>query len=683
MKPFFLKTIAIAIQLSLCSIAMSQSMTSVIVSKPGRLSRQADKIGALQHLQVQGTLNSEDLAFLSSMPNLTTLDLSNATFDYMDTSAKQNKNKFIQQGVLNLFGFKNLLYLSLPEKKNFSFYGLEIPNGGLPKLQHLKIPVNSTLTASSQQYFHKIEIFGEARENVKDQNSIFIVTDTLITPSIKEMKCKATNYMLPIKIYAQKENKWILNRWLDGLSPSILTQVDSLGKAVFWQSKLEKITIPSNIKVIPEFCFYECKNLKEVELGQVTEIQQGAFIGSAVTKVVLPASITEISDKSFNASQVNQIIFQGQNSPSLYYINGYGKKDYDTNPTHVYYMGGGLDLSHWKGCDIFIPKGSRSNFAIGIWKELPLKEEGEKSDYVLTIEKAGTLASLLTDEIKNTATSLTIKGLLYDTDLEAFKECPYLRKLDLSQAFVSISPKTLKDQQAERQFLANYLAFVADAASKDAKEQYKRGATNLAKSLGTQMEAMTLKDVATALSASEIKVDSRCWIPGGAFSELKNLQELKLPLLLASVPSIWNISVKNIVLPPSAQSIQQYAFSGCKNLQTINIPSTISYIGKGAFKNCASLKSIDLSQTSVTHILDETFAGTEALEEIRFPATIKKIENGALPKRYNSKELLKLYFKTREVPPRFVVDSNVELHIPKGSRAGWQSSVYTKHIIEE
>lgn len=112
----------------------------------------------------------------------------------------------------------------------------------------------------------------------------------------------------------------------------------------------------------------------------------------------------------------------------------------------------------------------------------------------------------MTDNIKSTATSLILTGFLYDTDLKCFEECTHLRLLDLSRTFISISPETLKDQQAERQFLANYLSFIADAAKQQSKDQYNQGNSNLVKHIGEQMEAMTLKELATTLSSEKLKL---------------------------------------------------------------------------------------------------------------------------------------------------------------------------------
>ena len=662
-----------------CSLLFAQNFVSV--KKPGRLSKEmskADISSEVTKLEIEGVLNSEDLSYLSSLSSLETLDLTKVYF------TQENSRQPFAQTKLYLSGFPSLLNLLLPEYQND--FCIEITNQALPKLAYLKMPSNASLITTyptGRCYFQKLELTGEVIKTWdEDEKETQMIADTLIIPELKSLSCSAARYILPLKIISQKENKRILNRWSDSFSTSLLEHIDSISVGAFWKSEIETITIPSNIKVIPNLCFYECKKLKEINLGQIEEIGQLAFAETALEKITIPASITEIGDRAFNNSQIKQIVFQGQNAPLLYYINQYNKKDYDYDD--LYYNGGGADLSYWKSSDIFIPKGSRSNFSIGIWKEIALKEEGEQSEYNLTVEKAGTLANLLTDNIKSTATSLILTGFLYDTDLKCFEECTHLRLLDLSRTFISISPETLKDQQAERQFLANYLSFIADAAKQQSKDQYNQGNSNLVKHIGEQMEAMTLKELATTLSSEKVEVDSRCWIPSSAFRNLNNLQELRLPLQLASVPGIWNKSVKTIVLPPSLKNIQQYAFSGCESLQTINIPSTVNYIGEGAFKDCKSLKSLDLSNTSVENIFSETFAGTDALYEIRFPATLKSMRSVfSQSDLSNKKERVKLYFKTREIPQYFVVDSKIELHIPKGSRKKKKKSNYTKHIIEE
>ena len=78
-----------------------------------------------------------------------------------------------------------------------------------------------------------------------------------------------------------------------------------------------------------------------------------------------------------------------------------------------------------------------------------------------------------------------------------------------------------------------------------------------------------------------------------------------------------------IILPEGLLDIYQYAFygSGAKN---INVPSTVIYIGKGAFQKCHFLTSIELPD-GVDTIRDDTFRECTYLESVTLPDTLDYI----------------------------------------------------------
>ena len=65
-------------------------------------------------------------------------------------------------------------------------------------------------------------------------------------------------------------------------------------------------------------------------------------------------------------------------------------------------------------------------------------------------------------------------------------------------------------------------------------------------------------------------------------------------LPLTPVTKLLKSSLKNVVLGDCVSSISDYAFADCKNLESINIPSSVKVIGTDAFKGCSSLKSITI-----------------------------------------------------------------------------------------
>ena len=66
------------------------------------------------------------------------------------------------------------------------------------------------------------------------------------------------------------------------------------------------------------------------------------------------------------------------------------------------------------------------------------------------------------------------------------------------------------------------------------------------------------------------------------------------------------------------------AFRGCKSLEQINIPDSVTSIGHSAFWSCKSLEQIYIPD-SVTSIGDSAFWGCKSLQEITIPSSVRTI----------------------------------------------------------
>ena len=71
-------------------------------------------------------------------------------------------------------------------------------------------------------------------------------------------------------------------------------------------------------------------------------------------------------------------------------------------------------------------------------------------------------------------------------------------------------------------------------------------------------------------------------------------------------------------------SVGDYAFYGCKELETITIPKNTAYIGKMAFADCYRLKEAVLPE-GITSIGKRAFSGCEELGGIKLPDSVEKI----------------------------------------------------------
>ena len=87
-----------------------------------------------------------------------------------------------------------------------------------------------------------------------------------------------------------------------------------------------------------------------------------------------------------------------------------------------------------------------------------------------------------------------------------------------------------------------------------------------------------------------------------AFSDCRSLSEIVIP---SSVTSIGDSafggcrSLSEIVIPPSVTSIGDSAFLGCYSLSEIVIPSSVTSIGDSAFSSCSSLKYISIPKSVI------------------------------------------------------------------------------------
>ena len=71
-------------------------------------------------------------------------------------------------------------------------------------------------------------------------------------------------------------------------------------------------------------------------------------------------------------------------------------------------------------------------------------------------------------------------------------------------------------------------------------------------------------------------------------------------------------------------NIKADAFSGCKSLTSISIPSSVTSIGMSAFSSCTSLRSVNIA-SGITVIESLTFSGCKSLETISIPQSVTTI----------------------------------------------------------
>lgn len=119
------------------------------------------------------------------------------------------------------------------------------------------------------------------------------------------------------------------------------------------------------------------------------------------------------------------------------------------------------------------------------------------------------------------------------------------------------------------------------------------------------------ESVTSAIIPSEIDGISITSIGNSSFKACRNLASIDIPSSVTSIGIEAFIGCENlsgIAIPFGVTSISDYTFKQCSGLTEISIPSTLTDIGNEAFKDCSSLASIVIP-ASVTKIGHYAFDG--------------------------------------------------------------------------
>ena len=112
-----------------------------------------------------------------------------------------------------------------------------------------------------------------------------------------------------------------------------------------------------------------------------------------------------------------------------------------------------------------------------------------------------------------------------------------------------------------------------------------------------------------------------------AFSHCRSLTSIHIPSSVTSIgESAFSYcrSLTSIHIPSSVTSIGREAFYGCSSLTSVTIPSSVTSIGESAFYGCSSLTSVTIP-SSITSIGREAFSGCSSLTRITIPSSITSI----------------------------------------------------------
>ena len=149
-------------------------------------------------------------------------------------------------------------------------------------------------------------------------------------------------------------------------------------------------------------------------------------------------------------------------------------------------------------------------------------------------------------------------------------------------------------------------------------------------------------------------------VGAGAFSGCENIVSVDLPSSISTIDdsAFYCCGLKTIEIPYGVTSIEVSSFYGCRQLTTVDLPESVKTIGYDAFGGCSSLERVVIPD-SVTNMDNSVFSGCTALSEVSMGSGITTIWNNAFAGCTNLSTIIIPYNCTRIRGSAFAGCSNL------------------------
>lgn len=608
---------------------------TVDVQKPGGLKKLINKKEYLDitSLTIKGTINDKDMKAIENLQNLVSVDMSMAdgTFYYFPTFPKLEKLILSPRcsDTFKKVGDKNI-YLSdcISSNKSIRFMCM---SGSVANKIH------------DMPNLKKVELY-DAEYQGHDKNIKSLKIDTLIIRENKgtinrslELYPELYERMAKKNSFAYQEvedNYYYAKSVYNGLRPRII--VNKKSGEIILNAYEPNRTNYSGINILPILEEgYGVRTPQYLDLSDVHVIPAGYFANCTMRNIKLSKKLRYVGVNAFyGCNGLVSVKFPGDNQQlnidgwcfnccsNLKDIHFCGPVNCDLNKRQRYYFYGNHSVVTFdKPSSITGKDFTKSPFDHIVFNALPIEFEVEKIDelanyiefakgiqqqflnrytkyasfsdkcfdkcgklksYNINLEKPGTILSYLPMDKLDEIDSLTITGLLYETDVNVIQKCRRLSYLDLGRTIITYSPELYKEEEDRSRAFAALLGISAAMAS----EQFANGSID-------QFAMKQLAEVILGAASSVTEANQECFIPYGKFRNM--------------------ILLKTVILPYSAWEIGDGAFSGCINLERVELPPFLKSIGN-AFNYCEKLK--DIKFPSTLEKMDEGFYKCNSLEFI-------------------------------------------------------------------
>ena len=392
------------------------------------------------------------------------------------------------------------------------------------------------------------------------------------------------------------------------INVSIPVGVTSIGHSAFYGcSKLTRVTIPASVTNIGQSAFCGCTSLNRVVLSEgVTAIGSSAFYGcSNLTTIKIPAGVTQIAYQTFRdcSSLTSVEIPDGVTVIDSYAFYNCSKLTSIELPNSVTEIGASAFKGCWKLASINIP-----NSVASIERE--------------AFSGCGSLTSI---EIPEGITSL---------QKETFYNCGSLENITLPESLTSIADKNFygvfENCYSLKSIIipGNVTSIGSDAFRycTALKDIYYGG------SVGALSRMLSYTGVSKECALHGTAVDNGAcgkgltWLLGNdeilTISGSGIMRDYSSSSDRTTAPwgTYWK-QVNTVRIESGVTDVGNFAFAGCGNLESIEMPVGLTSIGKSAFSGCSTLPTLSIPK-SVTTIGSAAFSGCTSLGNIYYEGSL-------------------------------------------------------------
>ena len=410
-------------------------------------------------------------------------------------------------------------------------------------------------------------------------NAALTVTELYIPDTVTKIEknaFNACNNIETIRIPFTGESLTATNDWQGKGNASfgyIFGAENAEMQKAFVPVNLHKVIISDQVKSIPSYAFYGCRQVTEVKLPDKLEIigaggtWRYAFAYTGITDIVLPATLNELGEYTFEGTNISRV-----EVPDL---NTFLKISSSSS------FGGYADL-YANGkliTEVAIPNGM-----INLGSVL----SGIGSLKKVTIPDSVTWISLnqgAFEDCKNLEEVIFEGTSQIEEMYGTFKGCSSLKSVH-----IPASVKDFKNQPFEGCNLESvyYDGTFEDWCKIDFEYAYQ------SPMLYTEKFYYKKENGYEELIDAVIP-ETITQINAGGFSGYKALRSVTLHEGVTAISKYAFqdcVNLSSIKLPSQLKFIGEYAFYNCKSIYSINIPKYISEIGNYAFADCYNLAEV-------------------------------------------------------------------------------------------